>query len=136
MTELLALMATELLTENNETQTEQELRNENPFEQTEEKPLWEKCVDFYNEHKTKIMGVTLVGSLLYSGYKVSQLSSELQSLSKANMKDMRELERRIEENKTVLKKMDEENSKINMWFTQTPKLPNPRNVNNSRYHRC
>lgn len=155
MSDLLSLMTTELLTEKN-TQTEEKNNEEafppltplpklnleeteNPFEQKEEKPLWEKCVDFYNNHKTKIMGVTLVGSLLYSGYnmyKVTQLSNELQSMSKANIKDMRELERRIEENRTVLKKMDEENSKINMWFAQTPKLPKPKNVNGAKNRRC
>lgn len=95
-------------------------------EEQTEKPLWEICVDFYNEHKEKIVGLTLVGSLLYSGYKMCEMSKEMERMREVMTKDIKELERRITENKEVLMKMDTENSKINMWFSQKPKIPEPK----------
>lgn len=101
-------------------------------EEKESKPLWEKIYDFYNNHKGKIIGLLVIGSIFYTGYNLKKMTQMYES----NKIDLRELERRIEENKTILKKMDEENSKINMWFAQTPKLPKPKVVNGGRYHRC
>lgn len=126
--EIIGLMASEFIS------TCETISEENNNE--EEKLLWEKCVDFFNEHKEKIAVVTFIGGLLYTGYNTYKLQKEFSSMSQATMKDLRELERRIEENKYVLKKMDEENSKINMWFAQTPKLPKPRGVNGSKFRRC
>lgn len=85
----------------------------------DDKPLWEKLYDFYQKNEKYIMGGFFVGSLLYSTYNFSQINNKLNYYKQ----DIQELERRIHEQKTILLKMDDENSKIKMWFSQSPKLP-------------
>lgn len=98
------------------------LNENNSSEYENNIPLWEQCIDFYNKHKQKIITLTLISSFLYTGYKIRHINN----ITKSNISDIKELERRIEENKGILIKIDEENSKINMWFSQKPNFSKSR----------
>lgn len=116
--------------------TEMLLENENIEEDT--KQLWEKCYDFYKRNERYILGGLFVGQIVYMGYNIFSLKRQINELSmidEIRFKDFKELESRIEKQNNILKQMDEENSKINMWFSQQPKLKEPKRnkfVNNAR----
>jgi len=93
------------------------------------KPLWEVCYDFYKKNEKYILGGLLVGQVAFMGYNIFNMRKEINNLKKIDdfrVKDLKELEMRIEKQSSVLKKMDEENSKINMWFSQAPKIEEPK----------